>query len=103
MGGLLFDIFWQFEDLYREGKKNLLAIITFIDFIIAFDTIHRDNMLKTLKAHDMPEQIVNAIRGMYNNNTREKVITPDEKTELVKILAGVIQGDTLAPYIFVVV
>ena len=83
-------------------EKHLPAIITFIDFRKAFDTIHRGKMLKILKAYGIPEQIVNAIGGMYTN-TRAKVITPDGETELFKILAGVLQGDTLAPYLFVVV
>jgi predicted Rdx family selenoprotein len=39
---------------------------------------------------------------MYDN-TRAKVISPDGKTESFEILAGVLQGDTLAPYLFVIV
>ena len=76
-----------------EGIKsnNLPAIITFIDFRKAFDTIHRGKMLKILKAY-----------GMYEN-TRAKVISPDGETDLFDILAGVLQGDTLAPYLFVIV
>ena len=59
-------------------------------------------MLKILKAYGIPEQIVNAIGGMYDN-TRAKVITPDGEIDLFEIFAGVLQGDTLAPYLFVVV
>ena len=32
-----------------------------------------------------------------------KVVTPDGQTELFDILAGVLQGDTLASYLFVIV
>ena len=32
-----------------------------------------------------------------------KVLTPDGETELFEILAGVLQGDTLAPYLFAIV
>ena len=32
-----------------------------------------------------------------------KVISPDGETELFEILAGVLQGDTFAPYLFVIV
>ena len=35
-------------------------------------------------------------------NTKGKVITPDGDTELFDILAGVLQGDTLAPYLFII-
>jgi hypothetical protein len=87
-----------------EGIKayNLSAIITFIDFKKAFDTIHRGKMLKILTAYGVPNQLVNAIAKTYEN-TRAKVISPDGETDLFQILAGVLQGDTLAPYLFVIV
>ena len=43
-----------------------------------------------------------AIESMYTN-TRAKVISPDGQTEMFDITAGVLQGDTLAPFLFVVV
>ncbi|XP_072015018.1 uncharacterized protein [Amphiura filiformis] len=89
--------------LIEEVKAhNLPAIITFIDFKKAFDTIHRGKMLKILHAYGIPELIVEAIGNMYQN-TKAKVISPDGETELFEILAGVLQGDTLAPYLFVIV
>ena len=39
---------------------------------------------------------------MYTN-TRAKVITPDGETDEFNILAGVLQGDTLAPFLFIIV
>ena len=42
------------------------------------------------------------IRLMYEG-TRAKVLSPDGETKLFDILAGVLQGDTLAPYLFVIV
>ncbi|XP_072039241.1 uncharacterized protein [Amphiura filiformis] len=89
--------------LIEEVKAhNLPAIITFIDFKKAFHTIHRGKMLKILRAYGIPELIVEAIGQMYQN-TKAKVISPDGETELFEILAGVLQGDTLAPYLFVIV
>ena len=87
-----------------EGVKtnNLPAIITYIDFKKAFDTIHRGKMLKILEAYGIPHQIVDAVGKMYES-TWAKVISPDGETELFEILAGVLQGDTLAPYLFVIV
>ena len=87
-----------------EGIKanHLPAIITFIDFRKAFDTIHRGKMLKILEAYGIPRQIVNAIGKMYED-TNARVMSPDGETDLFEILAGVLQGDTLAPYLFVVV
>ena len=45
--------------------------------------------------------IVDIINLLYVN-TKGKVITPDGDTELFDILAGVLQGDTLAPYLFII-
>ena len=39
---------------------------------------------------------------MYEK-TMAKVLSPDGETELFEILAGVLQGDTLAPYLFAIV
>ena len=75
--------------------KNLKAVITYIDFRKAFDTIHRGKMLKILLAYGIPQQIVEAIGRMYEN-TMAKVISPDGETDQFEILAGVLQGDTLA-------
>ena len=87
-----------------EGVKanNLSAIITFIDFRKAFDSIHRGKMMKILKAYGIPPNLIRAIEGMYTN-TRAKVTSPDGETDLFEITAGVLQGDTLAPFLFIIV
>ncbi|KAI8519241.1 hypothetical protein Bbelb_024980 [Branchiostoma belcheri] len=87
-----------------EGIKshNLPAIITFIDFKKAFDTIHRGKMLSILKAYGIPELIVHAIGSLYEG-TMAKVVTQDGDTRPFEIQAGVLQEDTLAPYLFVLV
>ena len=78
-------------------RNNLKAIITFVDFKKAFDSIHRGKMMKILRAYGIPEVLVNAISVLYED-TKAKVLTPDGETDLFTILAGVLQGDTLAPY-----
>ena len=89
-----------------EGVKanKLKAIIVFVDFRKAFDSIHRGKMMRILKAYGVPEahQRLNVISQLYEN-TQAKVITPDGDTDLFNILAGVLQGDTLAPYLFAIV
>ena len=52
--------------------------------------------------YGIPDQLTNAIADMYKS-TMAKVITPDGETEVFEILAGVLQGDTLAPKLFVIV
>ena len=38
-----------------------------------------------------------------STDTRAQVLTPEGLTELFNIIAGVLQGDTLAPYLFILV
>ena len=87
-----------------EGVKanNLPAIITFIDFKKAFDFIHRSKMMKILQAYGIPPNLLQAIHTMYTN-TKAKVTSPDGETELFDITAGVLQGDTLAPFLSIIV
>ncbi|CAJ1087270.1 Craniofacial development protein 2 [Xyrichtys novacula] len=87
-----------------EGVKanNLPAIITFIDFKKAFHSIHRAKMMRILKAYGIPPNLLRAIEAMYYN-TKARIMTPDGETEQFDITAGVLQGDTLAPFLFIIV
>ena len=58
-------------------------------------------MLKILKAYEIPVRLISAIGLMYEG-TQARVITPDGETEFFSILARVLQGDTLAPYLFAI-
>ena len=86
-----------------EGAKgnNLPCILTFIDFRKAFDTIHRGKLIEILRAYGVPDKMIEAIEATYSE-TWAKVRTADGETETFQIMAGVLQGDTLAPFLFIV-
>ena len=54
--------------------------------------------MQILRSYGVPEIIVNAIEQLYKN-TFTKVLSPDGLTEQFEIKAGVLQGDSLAPYL----
>ena len=54
-----------------------------------------------LLAYDLPKQAVAAITILYWN-TKLKVRSPNGDTEYFDIVAGVLQGDTLASYLFII-
>ena len=58
-------------------------------------------MEKILLACDLPKETVAAIMMLYRN-TKVKVCSPDGDTEYHDIVAGVLKGDTLAPYFFII-
>ena len=86
-----------------EGVRanNLPAILLFIDFSKAFNLIHRGKMRNILIAYGIPQETVDAIMMLYQD-TCSMVRSPDGNTEFFDIIAGVLQGDTLAPYIFII-
>ena len=58
-------------------------------------------MEQILLAYGLPKQTVAAIMMLYKN-TKIKVRSPDENTDYFDIVACVLQGDTLAPYLFII-
>ncbi len=81
---------------------NLPLVVTFVDFRKAFYSIQRGEMFKILRVYGLPVKMVSAIQVM-NENTEAIVLSPDGHTDPFQTKAGVLQGDTLAPYLFIIV
>ena len=60
-----------------------------------FNSIHRGKILRILKAHGIPDELVNTIVKTYEN-TQAHVLSPDGETDGFEI------GNTLALYLFTV-
>ena len=58
-------------------------------------------MEQILLANSHPKETVAAIMMLYTNTT-VKVHSPDGDTDYFDIVAGVLQGDTLALYLFII-
>ena len=101
----IYDIAYIYIYVYKFLKvyvqKNLQATILFIDFAKAFDSIHREKMEQILFVDGRPKETVAAIMILYRN-TKVKVHSPDGDTDYFNIVAGLLQGDTLAPYLFII-
>ena len=81
--------------------KNLDATLLFVDFCKAFNSIHRGKMEQIFLAYGLLKEIVAAIMIIYKN-TKVKVHSPDGDTNYFDIVAGVLQEDTFAPYLFII-
>ena len=82
-------------------SKNLLATILFVDFTKAFDSIHRGKMEQILLTDSLPKETIATIMMLYRN-TKLKVRSSDGDTNYFDIVAGVLQGNTLAPYLYII-
>ena len=58
-------------------------------------------MEQILLAYDLPKETIAAILILYRN-TKVKVRSPDGDADYFDIVAGVLQGDTFAPYLFII-
>ena len=81
--------------------KNLQATILFVDFTQAFNSIHRGKIEQIFLAYGLPKETVAAVMILYRN-TKMKVCSPDGDTKYFAIVAGVLQGDTLVPHLFII-
>ena len=59
-------------------------------------------MFEILKLYDIPQKIISAIRVLYIN-TYSKMLNTEEEASPFEILFGILQGDTLAPFLFIIV
>ena len=86
---------------YWPPVESLKAAILLVDFTKAFDSIHSGMMEQIPLAYGVPKETVAAITILYWN-TKVKVHSPDRDTEYFGIVSGVLQGDALAPNLFII-
>ena len=88
---------------YREVFNfQLLCVISFIDFSKTFDCIFRSHLPDILASYGFPKKIIKAIMSLYIN-TKAKIMTPEGITLEFLTNFGILQGDVLAPLIFIIV
>ena len=58
-------------------------------------------MEQILLAYGLLKETVTILMMLYKN-TKVKVRTPDRDTDYFDIVSGVLQGDTLAPFLFII-
>eukprot|EP00924_Labyrinthula_sp_SR-Ha-C_P008882 augustus_masked-scaffold_2-processed-gene-5.50-mRNA-1 protein AED:1.00 eAED:1.00 QI:0/0/0/0/1/1/3/0/748 len=81
-------------------KRKIYLRFLFIDFAKAFDSISHKFMKLALEEHHVPKKLTKLITTLYD---KIKVFVSDsgEKSSLVNIKRGVLQGDSLSPSIFI--
>jgi hypothetical protein len=88
------------ENMEKATEETLFVL--FIDFKKAFDSITWPSISAVLKAYSVPDILVTAIMSLYYG-ANAKVCTSDGISDPFDLSIGVLQGDTLAPYLFILV
>ena len=68
----------------------------------SLEYISRDKMFGMLLAYGITSQIIEGNKGLYFDTVAE-VVSKNGNTNFFPIFAGVQQGDTLAPYLFITI
>ena len=74
----------------------------FVDFSKAFDSINRVYMAQALTAYGIPPYLIRAALSLYSNPTA-RVMSTEGLSDQFNLDHGVLQGDTLAPFLFIIV
>jgi hypothetical protein len=90
--------------IYEEiqATKNGRVATVFIDYCKAFDSVDWNYIENILLAYDVPDEIVKAIMSIYYG-AQAAVKTDTQVSEYFDLGVGVLQGDSLAPYLFDIV
>ena len=88
-----------------HGTKSIRPVLVDVWFYYlpltkASDSIHRGKMEQILLAYSLPKETVIAIMMLFWN-TKVKVRSSDGDTDYFDIVASLLQGDTLAQYLYV--
>ena len=84
------------------SMKDSRLITVFIDFTKAFDSIDWNYIDNILLAYDVPNEIVDAVMSVYYG-AKAAVKYNGTISDYFDLGVGILQGDTLAPYLFIIV
>ena len=86
-----------------EATQDEKLVLIFIDFTKAFDSVDWNYIEQILLAYRVPKELVDAIMSLYiGAKATIRWGNPDNAKD-IKLGVGVLQGDTLAPYLFIIV
>lgn len=111
-----------YQSAYREGLGTHMSIVAlqelverartskdtplyavFCDFSNAFSSVHRDALFNILAAYGLPPRLLHFVRRTHEQQLLYVRANGHTSGAGLSTHAGVMQGDTLAPYLFVLV
>lgn len=91
------------ELMERAKKTNLPLYLIFTDFTDAFSSVHRDKLFHLLRQYKVPERFVAFLERSHAQQRIRVRFSGELSSEEINPDTGVMQGDTLAPFLFILV
>ena len=82
-------------------QTNIQITLLYVAFSKEFQSINKGKMKQLLLALNLPKVTVIAIMMLYSN-PKSKFRSADGHRDFFLIVAGALQADTLAPYLFII-
>ena len=93
-----------FSEMYAKAKRATAGVVFgFVDFSKAFPPISFASIKEALRAFHIPPGVTNMILSLYNDELKAYVRTPLGATNHFNVDTGTLQGDVLAPFLFILV
>src|SRR6218665_2089598 len=92
-------------NLYTETNHREVAdpvVINFVDFMKAFDSVHRESIWKIIETYGIQTTITDLIKNFYEDS-RRAMRCRGELGKWFRVVSGVRQGCVLSPLIFAIV
>ena len=85
--------------LEQSNEWNASLYIHFIDFVKAFDSLHRNSLWNIMKEYQIPDKFIKIMKALYNN-VECAVIDEGETTDWFEVTSGVKQGCVMSGFLF---
>ena len=86
----------------QSVEWNASLYICFVDYEKAFDSVHRETLLRIMGSYGIPPKLVRMVQAMYNGS-KCAVIDGGGKTDWFDIKSGVRQGCVMLGFLFLLV
>ena len=82
-------------------EYQLPLTVTFVNFKKDFDSLNRTMMFSVLRYYGIPKAVVSAIQVLYTNSSSTAMVDGGI-SKSIDVTTGVLQGDVLAPFLFII-
>jgi len=83
--------------IHTRKKKKMYAL--FVDLSMAFDSVDHNKLWSKMRDIGISSKVITFVQKIYTG-AKAKVRTPEGESDFFQIKRGILQGETLSPFLF---